>query len=267
MNGFLQEDVKEIASANRLPRLDNVHELVSESQSAGLKSKKKQFHVIRQCLLLQLECCVAEAQRSRSIPQPRQLAELPLFKQAREIDGRYVLQEKESHARRQEEEARLRKEQERLEAERRVERQKEKEAQRQKRMESKELRRQERMAAKKESRVTFREEKRQRYEQEMDAWQEALREKQDSLDALHERIKRVDAQRKDLAESLSRLEKEKEELLERLRDVVRLELFVVFSWCLSLTWNVVCVIVGNDEREARRRIRQGCSKIESTRWS
>ncbi|KAI8106847.1 hypothetical protein M9434_001501 [Picochlorum sp. BPE23] len=219
MNGFLAEDVKEIASANRLPRLDHVHELVSESESVTLKSKKKQVQVLRQCLLLQLECCVTEAQRARSIPQPTELAQLPVFQEARAIDSTYVLQEKESHARREEEEARLRMEQERLEAERRVERQKEKEAQRQKRLESKELRRQERMAAKKESRLALREEKRQRYEQEVDAWQEALREKQDSLDALHGRIKRADVQRKEMAESLSIIEKEKEALLERLRHV------------------------------------------------
>lgn len=240
MNGFLAEDVKEIASANRLPRLDHVHELVSESESFTLKSKKKHVQVLRQCLLLQLECCVTEAQRSRSIPQPTELAQLPVFRQARAIDSTYVLQEKESHARREEEEARLRMEQERLEAEKRVERQKEKEAQRQKRLESKELRRQERMAAKKESRVTLREEKRQRYEQELDAWQEALREKQDSLDALHDRIKRADVQRKDMAESLSIIDKEKEALLERLRHVVRLELFVFVleRWCLIPICNV-----------------------------
>lgn len=229
MNGFLAEDVKEIASANRLPRLDHVHELVFESESFTLKSKKKHVQVLRQCLLLQLECCVTEAQRSRSIPQPTELAQLPVFRQARAIDSTYLLQEKESHARREEEEARLRMEQERLEAEKRVERQKEKEAQRQKRLE-----------AKKESRVTLREEKRQRYEQELDAWQEALREKQDSLDALHDRIKRADVQRKDMAESLSIIEKEKEALLERLRHVVRLELFafVLERWCLIPICNV-----------------------------
>jgi predicted nucleic acid-binding Zn-ribbon protein len=98
------------------------------------------------------------------------------------------------------------------------------------------------MAAKKESRLALREEKRQRYEQEVDAWQEALREKQDSLDALHGRIKRADVQRKEMAESLSIIEKEKEALLERLRHVVRFELCVLVleRWCLTRS-NVQCV--------------------------
>lgn len=226
MGGFLADDVREIASANRLPRLNHAHELVS-GESASLKSKKKKKDMLTQCFMLHLEFCVREAQRSRCIPQPHELVQFPVFQQAREVDNAYILQENETNERRREEEERLRKEQERIEAERRLERQKEKEALRKKRLESKELRRQERMAAKKESLASLREEKRQRYEEALDAWQEMMREKQDSLDTLNERIKMADSRRKRMIDSLSTIEKEKEALLERLRQVVCMGLLIL----------------------------------------
>ena len=186
VNSFHEDDVNALVAPTRLPPLNNSHELVDHG--AG-KKQKNQGDILKQVLVLHMESCVHSAQRRATLPGPCDLANLPLFQQARSADIVYL---KKSHARRKElqmEEERRRLEEERLEAERRLERQREREEQRKERLEGKELRRQERMEAKRERMGAVQERKMRAYEEAYEKWARNFKEQKSSLEEAQEKIK------------------------------------------------------------------------------
>lgn len=213
---FHEEDRLALVSPTRLPRLDNSHEFVDVPVTKKHKSAH-QGDVLKQCMVLSFESAVYSAQRAAALPGPQDLADLPLFQQAREADIVFM---KECHARRKElqmEEERRRQEEARLEAERRLERQKEREEQRKKRMEAKELRRQERMEAKRERMGSVQERKMRAYEEAYEKWERNFKEQKSTLDEAQEKIKMFASMKLEREGSLRDFHTEKEELLESLR--------------------------------------------------
>ena len=96
VNSFHEDDVNALVAPTRLPPLNNSHELVDHG--AG-KKQKNQGDILKQVLVLHMESCVHSAQRRATLPGPCDLANLPLFQQARSADIVYL---KKSHARRKE---------------------------------------------------------------------------------------------------------------------------------------------------------------------
>lgn len=212
-SSYLDEDVHHLASHSRYPRLENCHELAEDVLSNHGK-KKRQSHILQQCLVLQLERHVVDAQRQGVVPQAEELATLPLFDQARRMDACFLKKKYETTCLKEKEEERRRLEEERLEAERKQER----EEQRRKKREMKEARRKERMQMKKEQAVSLHEKKKRQFEDAWDKWQQSVNEQQAVLDALQEKIRSLDERRKKSIDSVSQLDKEKERLLESLRE-------------------------------------------------
>ena len=213
---FHEEDRLALVSPTRLPRLDNSHEFVDVPATKKHKSAH-QGDVLKQCMVLSFESAVYSAQRAAALPGPQDLADLPLFQQAREADIVFM---KECHARRKElqmEEERRRQEEARLEAERRLERQKEREEQRKKRTEAKELRRQERMEAKRERMGAVQERKMRAYEEAYEKWERNFKEQKSTLDEAQEKIKKYASMKLEREGSLRDFHTEKEELLASLR--------------------------------------------------
>ena len=213
-NSFHEDDVHALVVPTRLPPLNNSHEFAEHG--AG-KKQKNQREILKQVMVLHMESCVHSAQRRATLPAPADLANLPLFQQARSVDVVYL---KESHARRKElqmEEERRRLEEERLEAARKLERQREREEQRKERLEAKELRRQERMEAKRERMGAVQERKMRAYEEAYDKWARNLKEQKASLEEAQEKIKMLSGMKLEREGSLRTFDTEKEELLESLR--------------------------------------------------
>jgi hypothetical protein len=213
LSSFHDLDHHHLVSPSRLPLLNNSHELAEYRVS----KKQRNEDILKQCMVLHLESCVTHAQKRSIVPAPAELVQLPVFKQAREID---ILDLHASHARRKEllkEEERRRLEEERLEAERRLEREKVREEQRKKRLEAKELRRQERMEAKRERLAVIQEKKMRQYEEAYEKWERNLKEQRATLDAAQEKIKTLESLKIEREGSLKTFDVEKEDLLESLR--------------------------------------------------
>ena len=214
LNSFHEDDLHALVSPSRFPPLNNSHEFVDYGTG---KKHKNQGEVLKQVMVLHMESCVHAAQRSATLPGPQELANLPLFQQARESDIAHL---KATHARRKElqrQEERQRLEEQRLEAERKLERQREREEQRKKRMEAKELRRQERMEAKRERMAAVQERKMRAYEEAYEKWERNFKEQKSSLDEIQEKIKMLSSMKLEREGSLRTFDTEKEELLESLR--------------------------------------------------
>ena len=215
MKCFLREDIQELASSTRFPRLDNAHEF---AEDVCVNKNNKRKDILKQCMLLHFEHRVVQAQRLGTVPQAEELASLPLFQQARDLDEKYLREKyKKTVYEKKEEEMRMI-EEERLEEERRLERQREKEELKRKRAEAKELRRQERRAAKKEELIATYEEKKRRYEEAYEKWDRKMKEQRARLEELQDKIKAADGHKKQLEESMVSMEKQKESLLESLRE-------------------------------------------------
>jgi len=215
MKCFLREDIQELASSTRFPRLDNAHEFAEDVSSIN-KNKKKD--ILKQCMLLHFEHRVVQAQRLGIVPQAKELASLPLFQQARDVDEHYLRDKYKKKVYEKKEDERRMIEEERLEEERRLEKQREKEELKRKRAEAKELRRQERRAAKKEEMIATYEEKKRRYEEAYEKWDRKMKEQKAELEELQDKMKAADRRKKQLEESMVSMEKEKESLLESLRE-------------------------------------------------
>lgn len=209
---YLHEDIHHLASNARYPKLENCHELAEDL--AVQSKKKRQNEVLQQCLLLQLERHVVHAQRQGTVPPADELAKLPLFQEARNIDALHLRERYETTCLRKKEEERRRLEEERVEAERKLER----EELRRKKMAMKEKRRQERISVKKEQAIALYEKKKLQFEEAWGKWQDRVKEQQDALDALQEKIRALDERKKGSEDSIKLLEKERECLLESLRE-------------------------------------------------
>ncbi len=214
LNSFHEDDVHALVAPTRLPPLNNSHEFVDHVTG---KKHKNQGDTLKQVMVLHMESCVYSAQRRATLPGPADLANLPLFQQARSAD---IVHLKESHARRKElqmEEERRRLEEERVEAARKLERRREREELRKERLEAKELRRQERMEAKRERMGAVQERKMRAYEEAYEKWARNFKEQKATLEEAQEKIKMLSGVKLEREGSLRTFDTEKEELLESLR--------------------------------------------------
>lgn len=212
-SSYLEEDIHHLVSHSRYPRLQNCHELAEDIISNHTK-KKRQTQVLQQCLVLQLERHVLEAQQRGLVPHAQELAKLPLFDEARNMDISFLKKKYETTCQKEREEERRRLEEERLEAERKLER----EEQRKRKREMKELRRKERMEEKKEQVFALHEKKKRQFEDAWEKWQQNVKEQQAVLDALQEKIRSLDEKRKASVDVVDQIDKEKERLLQSLRE-------------------------------------------------
>ena len=214
LNSFHEDDVHALVAPTRLPPLNNSHEFVDHVTG---KKHKNQGDTLKQVMVLHMESCVYSAQRRATLPGPADLANLPLFQQARSAD---IVHLKESHARRKElqmEEERRRLEEERVEAARKLERRREREELRKERLEAKQLRRQERMEAKRERMGAVQERKMRAYEEAYEKWARNFKEQKATLEEAQEKIKMLSGVKLEREGSLRTFDTEKEELLESLR--------------------------------------------------
>jgi hypothetical protein len=210
MKSFMPEDVQ-LAFQSDLQPLQSSF----PAPELGISAKR----VLKACLEQQLQENVKLAQQHRLLPDDAELAELPIFQQARHDDAHHIQRSEQEAAAREEARRLAVEEAKRAEAERQRRAAEEAAAEAARKMEAKEARRQVRLEAKKESLRRTRAEEQRRYDELLSRWKSNVEERQNKLDEVKHAIATASEKKAAVQSRLAELTENKSSLLKQLRDL------------------------------------------------